>query len=299
MSAQESLEPDPNHPQRLPDIFEPDPILASYNDGWDDITLEAYYLPPGETPEYCLNHYVVSLNMGQRLQIEQTVEGKSHRATLFHGAVAICPIYSPHYFRWDNELQTLSLNLKSELLSQTAIELLGTDCVELIPQLAFQDGLIYQIGLVLQAELRSQGGNSRLYAETMANALAAHLLRHYSTQNHRTIAYDGGLPKHKLKLVTDYINNYLEHELSLKELAAIAQLSQYYFCRAFKKSTGLSPHQYLIQQRVERAKQLLKARKMSISEVAIACGFTHQSHLHRHFKRSTGVTPKAMINQSQ
>ncbi|MEG4942592.1 helix-turn-helix transcriptional regulator [Microcoleus sp. F4-D5] len=80
-----------------------------------------------------------------------------------------------------------------------------------------------------------------------------------------------------------------------KELAGIAQLSPYYFSRAFKQSVGISPHQYVIQQRVERAKQLLLQGNMSLYEIAIACGFTHQSHLTRHFKRLTGVTPKTLL----
>lgn len=96
-------------------------------------------------------------------------------------------------------------------------------------------------------------------------------------------------------MVTDYISDRLDRELSLNELAAIAQLSPYHFSRAFKQSTGISPHQYVIQCRVERAKQLLQQGKMSIGEIAIACGFSHQSHLNRHFKRLTGVTPKTLL----
>jgi AraC family transcriptional regulator len=296
MPTQQPLENASNYPKRLLEVFEQAPTLTSLNAEWNGITLEAFCLPPGETPEFCLDHHVVSFNMRQQVQVDHIVEGKFRQATYLQGTAVICPIHSGHSFRWNSELQTLSLNLKPDLLNLHAIELLGREQVELIPHFAFQDGLIYQIGLALQAELRSQGCGSRLYAETLANTLAIHLLRHYSTQSHRPVTCNGGLAQHKLRLITDYINDYVERELSLKELAAIAQMSQYHFCRAFKQMTGLSPHQYLIRQRVERAKQLLQKGGISLSAVAIACGFTHQSHLHRHFKRLTGVTPKKFLN---
>ncbi|HEY9609371.1 AraC family transcriptional regulator [Allocoleopsis sp.] len=115
-------------------------------------------------------------------------------------------------------------------------------------------------------------------------------------QENITVACKGQIPQYRLRFVKEYIDDYLEQKLSLSELAAIAQLSPYYFCHAFKQSTGISPYQYVIQQRVERAKQLLMQGKMSIAEVAQTCGFTHQSHLNRHFKRITGVTPKTLLN---
>ncbi|NEQ26925.1 MAG: helix-turn-helix transcriptional regulator, partial [Microcoleus sp. SIO2G3] len=89
----------------------------------------------------------------------------------------------------------------------------------------------------------------------------------------------------------------LAQEISLNAIADYLGISRYYFCRQFKQSTGLSPHQYVIQQRVERAKQLLLQGKMSIANVAQVCGFTHQSHLNRHFKRLTGVTPKTLLKR--
>lgn len=296
MASQKPPEISLSNTNFLPEIFERSPTFTSVDAGWSNIALEAFCLPPGETPEFCLDHYVISINVGQKVQAHHILEGKRRQATFFQGTVAMCPIHSRHSFHWASTLHVISLHLKPELLHLNAVEALEKDRVELIPNFGIQDGLIHQIGLALQAELRSNNVGGRLYAETMANALAVHLLRNYSTEGKTIVNCNRDVSQHKLTLVIDYINDNLGHELSLKELAAIAQISQYHFCRAFKQMTGLSPHQYLIQQRVERAKQLLQTGEMSIGAVAIACGFAHQSHLHRHFKRLTGVTPKTFLN---
>lgn len=91
----------------------------------------------------------------------------------------------------------------------------------------------------------------------------------------------------------EYIDANLNYSLSLSELGQLMQISLSYFARLFKKSTGLAPHQYLIRQRVKRTKTLLKQRKLSIAEIADAVGFANQAHLNYHFKRLTGITPKA------
>ena len=275
--------------------------LADNEAEWSSVSLEYYHLPqPGETPKLCFDHYAIAVTLAQDFQLDWQIDGiargRMQRQTLFHGGMTLVPMQHVHWGAWNQPHEGFAISLKPELLTRNAAELLAVDQVELLPQKPLYDPLILQIGLALKADLESQRPGGRLYAEAMATALAVHILRNYSAHSHKPVHYLGGLSPTQLKLVTDYINDYLDQELSLEELAAIAQLSPYHFCRSFKRSTGFPPHQYVIRQRVERAKQLLKSGKMRIVEVAIACGFTHQSHLNRHFKRLTGVTPKKNSN---
>ncbi|ACK68555.1 transcriptional regulator, AraC family [Gloeothece citriformis PCC 7424] len=271
------------------------PLFFNTQADWNEISLEYHIQPPGETPEFVLSHHTISINVGQNVQIERMIDGHLQSKVMFTGAVSFCPMALPHAIRWDTKAEILLLNLEDRLLSDNALELLNTDEIEIIPYHAIEDPLIQQMGLALRREFQSGQSDSKLYAQTMANALAVHLLRHYSTRGNKARTYTNKLPQHQLKLVKDYINDNLERSLCLHELAGLTQLSPYHFCRVFKQSIGKSPYQYVIQCRVERAKQLLKQSKLNLAEIAIVCGFAHQSHLCRHFKRLTGVTPKAFL----
>nr|WP_242038700.1 AraC family transcriptional regulator [Chroococcidiopsis sp. [FACHB-1243]] len=101
-----------------------------------------------------------------------------------------------------------------------------------------------------------------------------------------------GLTATQLRQAIDYVQAHLDRNLSLAQIAAAISISPTYFSRLFKRATGSSPHQYVIQQRVERAKVLLKTTDLAIANIALQVGFSSQSHLTHHFKHLTGVTPK-------
>lgn len=101
-----------------------------------------------------------------------------------------------------------------------------------------------------------------------------------------------GLSRAQLHLVIDFINTYLSNEIRLEELAKLTNSSPTYFSKQFKRATGLPPRQYLIQQRLEKAKALLRGSELTVAEVSQVVGFFDQSHLVRCFKVWVGVTPK-------
>ncbi|OKH39352.1 AraC family transcriptional regulator [[Phormidium ambiguum] IAM M-71] len=296
MSHKKSPDVDTNRENSLTELFIKPPRLSSRGKIWNGIGLEQHYLPPGETPEYSLEKFAITINLGQSFQIERIIDRHLQKGLMFTGAVGFCPPNTSQVIRWNRDTNILIVSLEDELLSSHAVELLGTDQYEMFPHLITQDALIYQMGLKLQEQLKTNSSDSRLYVESAATFLAVHILQNYSIQKAFIREYAGGLPKHQLKQAIDYIQSHLTQEISLDAIANYLGISRYHFCRLFKQSTGLSPHQYVIQQRVERAKQLLRRGKLSIAETAIACGFNHQSHLHRHFKRLTGTTPGSFLN---
>lgn len=101
-----------------------------------------------------------------------------------------------------------------------------------------------------------------------------------------------GLSYSQLKSVSEYIDAHLDQDIALSDVASVLHLSQYHFCRLFKQSTGVTPHHYLTQCRIDRAKQLLRTTKLTVTEVAVAVGFNSHSSFSRLFRQRVGVTPK-------
>ena len=146
----------------------------------------------------------------------------------------------------------------------------------------------------LRNELVAGGPGGRLCAESLANVLLVQLIRQVASgpATKEFARKPGGrLPRPALRAVEEYIDAHLDQNFALADLAAVAHLSEFHFARLFKQTTGLPPHQFVIHQRVERAKRLITARQLSLAQVAVEVGFSDQSQLNRHFKRLVGVTP--------
>ncbi|HLM03103.1 MAG TPA: AraC family transcriptional regulator, partial [Pyrinomonadaceae bacterium] len=158
-----------------------------------------------------------------------------------------------------------------------------------------EDPLIQHIGLTLLAESSAETPAGRLYADSLIQTLILHLLKNYSTAASAAAAAEnqnGGLSGYKLRRVREFIDANLEEDLSLAEIAAVAGLSQFHFARAFRKTTGSTPQQYVMRQRIERAKELLAKGDLPLVEISLRAGFKNQSHFTTLFRKFTKLTPK-------
>ncbi len=246
--------------------------------------------------ELCAVGHHLTLQLGTPKNVELKVKGKFIRQQLLPGNVCITPLQQLHSIRWHSGMEILKMTFEPKFIAQVAPESVNPDRLELIMQRGQKDTLIREILLALKTELEAGCPSGRLYGEVMATAIAVHLLKKYTTVTSTLSAHDDGLPPHKLSQVLEYIQTYLDREIKLADLTSLVGMSRYYFCRLFKRSLGVAPYQYVLQQRVERAKQLLKQNELSICEIAFMCGFKDQSHLTTVFRKFTGITPKVFKN---
>jgi AraC family transcriptional regulator len=143
----------------------------------------------------------------------------------------------------------------------------------------------------LRNELTSPQGTSSLFVQGIAQSLAVHLVRTYSESNSGGGEQRGALPAFKLRKITQFIEAHLEDPFSLRQLANVAGLSEFHFCRLFKRASGFSPSRYFIRMRMEKARQLLRETTKSVIEIGLDVGYSSPSHFAQVFRREVGVVP--------
>jgi AraC family transcriptional regulator len=270
---------------------------AASSDGLAWVGLEATRFraaPASELHQPAISHHRLFLITRPPEELELRYEGVKRHVPPPAGSISLVPAGSPALWRWSGRKDTLNIYLEPGLVERVAAEAFGLDPARLtVPPLDGLDlpHLRAALGAV-DAELTAGAAGGPLAAESLANVLAVHLLRHVLAPRRPERRPDGALPRGRLRAVVEYVEEHLGRGPTLEQLAAVARLSAYHFARQFKAATGLPPHQYVILRRVERAKQLLRAgTDLSLAEVAAHAGFSDQSVFGHHFKRLVGVTP--------
>jgi AraC family transcriptional regulator len=267
------------------------PTLSSATAEWGGIALQNYttsavFIPRHEHPEHFL-HVVLR----GAVKYEVRTRGQNFRFTSRPGTIFLLPRGTRDEVNWVGPTQRVAVAIHPSLLTNALDETAHETEVELTEHWNLIDRHISALLLEMTADLDDSSPAGTIYGESLANALAVYLVKRYAVRRVTPLVYKGGLPGYRLKRVLDYIADNLEENISLSQLAAIAGMSPHYFSELFKQSTGRAPHNYVLLQRIERAKQQLRDPKRTIIEAGLDAGFQNPSHFARVFRKLEGTTP--------
>jgi AraC family transcriptional regulator len=245
---------------------------------------------PAQADPYVLIH------VGTPVEIGCERGGRAHRGVSVHGDVDIIPAGVASRWTLKKRDCALVVRISHELVKAAAVDL-GVDPAGAVLLNRFQarDAKLEHLGWALKTEMDHGFGIGRLYADGIGVAMACQLVQaHSRAAAKKAFSRPGAMTAFRLRRVLGYIEDHLSDDLSLAAIAAIGGLSVSHCQRAFRNAIGLSVHQHVIRRRVERAKSLLVDRSRSISDVALAVGFSHQSHLAYHMRRILGASPMSV-----
>jgi AraC family transcriptional regulator len=271
-------------------------LRTSRNRFWTGFNAILYEATAG-VDETLFARHSISMHVGAPVAVTTRCDGLVQHKIQVPGDIKIIPAGFSRIWAIERTARKLSINIDQSLI-EAAIEAMGLSVnrVSITPQLQVRDPQIEHVAWAIKGELEADAPIGRLYADSLGLALAALLVRRYAPSVPRDTPK--GLSARRLRGVIDYIRDHLAQDLTIVELAHVADVSPSHFNMLFKQSVGLSVHQYIIRLRVEHAIGLLSHERLPLSEVAFQAGFANQSHMTTWIRRLAGVTPRALRNSA-
>ena len=210
------------------------------------------------------------------------------RVTFEAGEMGLC---TPQSEQWigSSDMEHLTVSV-SDAAIMAACHAVGGR-VELRPRWKLVDTRLGALVGAVNAERIAGFPSGRLFLDSVEQALAVALVNGYAVGHVPLRTYRGGLGPARVRRIRELVYSKMEDELTLHELAESVGLSTAHFSQMFRKSTGETPHQFLLRHRMERAKDMLRVANARVLDVAVACGFKTQQHFARVFRRMCGVSP--------
>ncbi|MGD1921091.1 MAG: hypothetical protein ACFCAD_20740, partial [Pleurocapsa sp.] len=221
------------------------------------INFDYYQYDAHEIHTHTTEHHVVCLPL-DRIRPERKLNNIYQHEESNPGSVHAIPAQTKHWVAWNTPGRFIIFSIQPQALKEIAPETIDPDKIELLPAFSKPepDPLIASIGVAIKEQLKTNPADCSFYLEHLSNAFLAHLVQNYCSLTHLFKEYGDGLPRYKLKRAIDYINDNLEQKINTYDIAKLLDISNFYFCRMFKASTGISPYKYDLRQRVSKAKDL-------------------------------------------
>ncbi|MDY0057115.1 MAG: AraC family transcriptional regulator [Methyloversatilis sp.] len=280
-------------PKELPKWVPGEVLSSSDNLGWKGVGHRSYRYAALDVPIPPLDHFMVVRYAAGQTPMDRCFEQRWSRADCRPGDASLLTMSEASHWHWTQQIDVSHVYLSNSLMSRVAGEVMDRPVAEvrLHDVLCARDPTLLAITDAITQEAVQPEMGGPLYAETLGTQLAVHLLRKYAQVTFRHDLPGGRLSPAQMRRVLDLIDSRLHEALTLEDMAEAAGLGVCTFHRRFRETQGRAPHAFVIDRRVERARQLLTAGDLAVKEVAACCGFSDQAHMTRVLGARLGTTP--------
>jgi len=268
---------------------------------WRDIRIRGYKYDPSDVIIPPMQDYMIVFYREGVTPMNRRCTGPWRNEDVGPGAASLLTQATDSHWHWVVPIEVQHLYLSQSKLAKVASDVHQRDIdhVELRDVLKTEDPIFLSMMESLFTEIYSGGVGGNLYVEAVTNQVCVHLLRNYAGELREPPHLPSGLSFVQSKRVREFISENLENEISLAAIARVANISVYHLIRQFHKSYGCAPYEYVTNQRLARAKQMISNQSIPLKTVAAACGFSDQSHMTRVFRRAFQVTPGEFRKSAQ
>ncbi|MCW2718550.1 MAG: AraC family transcriptional regulator [Pseudonocardiales bacterium] len=269
--------------------------------GWDGVSVRGYRYAGSDVEVPPLRDYMVVAYRRGETSMRRRIDGEWINETLGPGDVSLLTRAAESHWVWPEDIEVVHVYLTQDELAATCRQMYERDVqeVELHDTVKANDPAIHRTAMQIAHEAAQGAAGSRLMVESLSCQLSVHILRRHAHVLFRERGGTDGLTFQQDRAVRDYIHQHLGESISLADLATEVGLSRFHFARRFRATTGTPPHEFVIRERVDRARMMLERSNTPLLDIACACGFADQSHMTREFKKRVGVTPGRYRSRSR
>ena len=281
----------------VPLLSSPQDELPARRQPWKNVVLERHLVRPGEIPEHEHPSICLHLQISGDQAFEWWERGRNAVEKTRPGSLIVIPSGTRDRLRWQGSSERLILSIENASLENLALQLGAQHPIEIKGAWSVFDPSLRLILTEMGREAGEKWPLGSLYADLLALGLQTSLIRNHSNQP-ISVPMKGGLSLPLIKRAMEYITDNLAEDITLRQIARQIGQSESHFAHGFRNSTGATPYEYLLRQRMEKAKGLLKSTNLPVQNVGALTGFRYPANFVRTFRQREGYSPDAWRKQN-
>ncbi len=280
-------------PDQLPTWVPGRLTVRSPEEGWVGLSVRGYRYAGSDVEVPPMRDYLIVAYQHGETRMRRQIDHDWIDEQLRPGDVSLLTRAAESHWVWPQNIEVVHVYLTHDELAATCRQMYDreVDDVALLDEVKAEDPAIHRTAMALAHEAGQGEPGSRLLIDALSCQLCVHILRRHAHVLFREPSGHAGLTFVQERVVRDYVHQHLHENVSLDDLAGAIGLSRYHFARRFKRTAGTTPHRYVLEQRIARARAMLQRTNAPLIEIASRCGFADQSHMTRVFRAQLQTTP--------